>query len=87
MLAAARAAAAAGRLFRETPITLVREGTLLEGVVDIAFDSGSEITVIDFKTDRPEGEVLERYERQVRLYAEAFAQATGQAVRAVLMRV
>jgi len=43
--------------------------------------------VIDFKTDRVEGERLARYERQVSLYADAIARVTSGAVRAVLMMV
>jgi ATP-dependent exoDNAse (exonuclease V) beta subunit len=60
---------------------------LLEGVVDLAFETTSGMTVIDFKTDRAEGDVLARYQRQVALYAEAIAQATGKAARPVLLMV
>ena len=86
-LAEARAAAQAGQLFRETPITIVRDGVLVEGVVDLAFAASGGFMVIDFKTDRAEGETREGYARQVALYAEAVAQATGLPARAVLMDV
>jgi ATP-dependent exoDNAse (exonuclease V) beta subunit len=42
---------------------------------------------VDFKTDRPDPETLERYARQVRTYAAAIQRATGKAVRPVLLQV
>ena len=87
LLEAARAAARAGQLFREAPVTIVRDGALVEGVVDIAFDTTDGFVVLDFKTDRAEGEAQTNYATQVALYAEAIAQATGRQARAVLMNV
>ena len=43
--------------------------------------------MIDFKTDRAEGELQAVYARQVQLYAEAIAEATGKPARAVLMSI
>jgi len=43
--------------------------------------------VLDFKTDRAEGEAWANYATQVALYAAAIAQATGRPARAVLMNV
>jgi len=43
--------------------------------------------VVDFKTDRELDGSVERYQRQVRIYAAAVAAATGRSARAVLMRV
>jgi ATP-dependent exoDNAse (exonuclease V) beta subunit len=64
---------------RETPITYVcADGTLLEGVVDLAFEDKGRWLVVDYKTDREladRGEL--RYRRQVAVYASALAQATG----------
>ena len=87
LIDAARRADAEGCCLRETPITLMRDGELLEGVVDLAFETASGITVIDFKTDRAAGDDLARYQRQVALYAEAIALATGKTATAVLMMV
>jgi len=88
VLRAASDAAANGRCYRETPITIrTQAGTLIEGTVDLAFTDGEEFVVVDFKTDRELDGSLDRYERQVRLYASAIASATGQRARAVLMRV
>jgi ATP-dependent exoDNAse (exonuclease V) beta subunit len=83
----ARRAAAHGVLLRETPTTLVRDGRLIEGTVDLAFESSGVFTVVDFKTDRAEGELQGTYARQVQLYAAAIAEATGKPARAVLMNV
>jgi ATP-dependent exoDNAse (exonuclease V) beta subunit len=82
-----RAAARSGRCLRETPVTLTLEGELVEGTVDLAFESGGRTTVIDFKTDRVEGDRLERYQRQVGLYADAIARVTNGPVRAILMMI
>jgi ATP-dependent exoDNAse (exonuclease V) beta subunit len=87
LLAAARRAARDGRCLRETPVTIVRHGTLVEGVVDLAFETTEGMTVVDFKTDRAEGDVLARYQRQIGVYAEAVSQATGRPARAVLLKV
>ena len=87
LIDAARAAEKEGRCLREAPVTLVRDGVLVEGVVDLAFETDEGMTVIDFKTDRAEGDLLATYRRQVAIYAEAIAQATGRSGRAVLMNV
>jgi ATP-dependent exoDNAse (exonuclease V) beta subunit len=84
---AARTADRRGVLLRETPITINVAGTLVEGVADCVFEDESGYVVIDFKTDRAEGELLDRYRRQAALYAEAVARATGKPARSVLMKV
>jgi ATP-dependent exoDNAse (exonuclease V) beta subunit len=87
LLAEARRAAERGVLLRETPTTIVRDGQLIEGNVDLAFETEQGFLVIDFKTDRAEGELQASYARQVQLYAEAIAEATGKPARAVLMSI
>jgi ATP-dependent exoDNAse (exonuclease V) beta subunit len=87
LLGDARRAQDAGRCLRETPVTVVIDGVLVEGVVDFAFEAGDLVTVIDFKTDRAEGDLLMQYGRQVGLYAEAITRATGRRARPVLMKV
>jgi ATP-dependent exoDNAse (exonuclease V) beta subunit len=87
LLADARRAQQSGRCLRETPVTVMVDGMLVEGVVDFAFEAGELVTVIDFKTDRAEGDLLARYSRQVSLYADAITRATGRRSRAVLMKV
>ena len=88
VLQAAAGAAERARCYRETAVTLrLDNGSLVEGYVDLAFEDEGGFVVVDFKTDRElQGEV-ERYRRQVRIYAAAIGQATGKPVRAVLMQI
>ncbi len=85
----ARAAARRGAARRETPVTcLAPDGTLLEGIVDLAFEEQGLWTVVDYKTDREmaaEGD--DHHRRQVALYAAAIARATGRPAAGVLARV
>ena len=79
---------AARLCYRETPITLrVDGGTLIEGNVDLAFVSGDEVIVVDFKTDRELEGALDVYTRQVQTYAAAVGVAMGKKARGVLLRV
>jgi ATP-dependent exoDNAse (exonuclease V) beta subunit len=75
------------RCLRETPVTASVDGVLVEGIVDLAFETESGMTVVDFKTDRAEGERFEQYRRQLGLYADAITIATGRPVRAVLLEL
>jgi ATP-dependent exoDNAse (exonuclease V) beta subunit len=88
VLREAAAAAREGRCHRETPVTWrAATGAIVEGYVDLAYVAGGEFVVVDFKTDRELDGALDRYERQVQIYAAAIAAATGRPARAVLMRV
>jgi ATP-dependent helicase/nuclease subunit A len=89
LLVRARAAEARGACRRETPVTFtLTDGTMLEGIVDLAFEEQGQWTVVDYKTDRELAAAGEaRYRRQVALYASAIAQATGQPAIGVLIRV
>ena len=88
VLRAAAAADAAGRCYRETPVTLrTADGGLVEGHVDLAFDDGDGFVVVDFKTDRELDGALDRYTAQVQVYAGAIARATGRPARGVLLRM
>jgi ATP-dependent exoDNAse (exonuclease V) beta subunit len=79
---------AQGGCRRETPITLtLGDGTLVEGVLDLAFLEKDAWTVVDFKTDREIERELEHYKRQVGLYALAIERATARPCDGVLMRV
>ena len=81
-------AAAATRCHREAPVTLTMPtGGLIEGTVDLAFEDAEGYTVVDFKTDREIEGALDRYRRQVQIYAAAVASATGKPARGVLLRV
>jgi ATP-dependent helicase/nuclease subunit A len=88
LLRAAARAADEGRCYRETPVTWrLADGALIEGNVDLAFESAGAMVVIDFKTDRELDGAVDRYRRQVQIYASAIAAATGRPARAVLMRI
>jgi ATP-dependent exoDNAse (exonuclease V) beta subunit len=89
LLVRARAADARGVCRRETPITcMLADGTMVEGVVDLAFEENGNWTVVDYKTDRELATIGEdRYRRQIALYASAISQSTGQSAAGVLVRV
>jgi ATP-dependent exoDNAse (exonuclease V) beta subunit len=85
----ARDAVARGACRRETAITCTMpDGTLVEGIVDLAFEEDGRWVVVDYKTDAElaaDGEA--RYRRQIGLYAAAIARATGRPASGVLVRV
>ena len=87
----AAAASLAGRCRRETPIAMqLEDGTLVEGVVDLAFRDESDSdtwTVVDFKTDFEISGRLEEYGSQVSLYTLAIERATGSRSKGVLLRL
>jgi len=79
---------AQGRCRRETPITLtLADGSVIEGMLDLAFLEKGAWTVVDFKTDREFKKEIEHYKRQVGLYALSIERATGQPCGGILMRV
>ncbi len=91
---AARAAAAAGRrVWREAPVSLRIDGnpgtppTIVDGQVDLAYETDAGWVVVDFKTDIEIASAQDAYEQQVALYAEAVSKATGQPATGVLLRV
>jgi ATP-dependent exoDNAse (exonuclease V) beta subunit len=89
LLERARAAAARGQCRREAPVTrTLQDGSLLEGVIDVAFEENGRWIVLDYKTDRELASAGEdRYRRQVALYAGAIAEATGLPASGVLVRI
>jgi ATP-dependent helicase/nuclease subunit A len=79
-----------GGLRRETPILLaLADGSLVEGVIDLAFRENSldfaGWTVVDFKTDREFASSSDRYVAQVRAYTEAVEAATASPARGVIL--
>ncbi len=82
------------RAYRELPFTLAmdteallgvasQERVLLQGVIDLCFREGDGFVLLDYKTDRVEGDPApwaERHRRQVELYAQALATLTGRPV-------
>lgn len=89
VLRRARAAEVRGACRRESPVTAtLPDGTTVEGTVDLAFEEDGRWHVVDFKTDRELSEAdIERYRRQVGLYAFAIEQATGISTDGVIVRL
>ncbi len=88
LMARARDAWRAGRCRREAPVTCREaDGSLVEGVLDLAFEEADGWTVVDFKTDTEIAAALAAYRRQVALYASVIEKATGRRVTGVLMQL
>ncbi|HET9704980.1 MAG TPA: UvrD-helicase domain-containing protein, partial [Vicinamibacterales bacterium] len=92
-LQAARAAESKGRrAWREAPVSLrVDDGSgaprLVDGQVDLAYQTDEGWVVVDFKTDVEIAAAQDGYKQQVALYADAVAKATGRPAVGVLLRV
>ena len=88
LMARAREAWRVGRCRRETPVASREpDGSLIEGVLDLAFEDADGWTVIDFKTDTEIAGALGTYRRQVALYASVIEKATGRRATALLMQL
>jgi len=73
---------------RETPVTWVqKDGTMIEGVLDLAFEENGTTMVVDFKTDHELAAGESRYRAQVQQYVSAVERATGRAARGILFKV
>ncbi|MBQ7120524.1 MAG: helicase-exonuclease AddAB subunit AddA [Oscillospiraceae bacterium] len=59
--------------------SLSGEKLLLQGVIDMYYETDEGITIVDFKTDKnpPEGERLEKYKAQLKVYKTALLEMTG----------
>lgn len=76
----------AHKVRREVPFTLRLEGDyLIEGVIDLLFEDEEGLTVLDFKTDAPEGERLEAYLRQLSWYVFAAERLLERPARGILL--
>jgi ATP-dependent exoDNAse (exonuclease V) beta subunit len=85
LMARARASAS---IKRETPVSWVqKDGRLIEGVLDLAFDEGPGTVVVDFKTDHELAAGESRYRAQLHQYVYAVSRATGRPASGVLFRV
>ncbi len=91
-----REAQAEGRLYREQPfVTMIpaaevvpeaadRERVLVQGIIDGFYETEEGIVLMDYKTDHlepgQEGSLVERYEKQMELYARALEGIMGKRV-------
>jgi ATP-dependent helicase/nuclease subunit A len=82
----AREAARTNRCRREVPVAWRNGDTLIEGVIDLAFEEGERWTLVDFKTDE-EFRSAAPYQRQVGLYALAVEKALSTSTAAFLVRI
>ena len=85
-----KAAATSRRAHREYPILFkLDDGTLVEGIADLAFESGAngsaQWTIVDFKTDRDLTPYLDQYRAQLRLYVQGLHQATNSPATGVIL--
>jgi len=96
LLDRARVAEAAERACRRevalsllVPSTSLRasEDVIVDGQADLVWDDGDAWVVVDFKTDVEMAGAEETYRRQIAVYVEAIARATGKPARGVLLRV
>jgi RecB family exonuclease len=71
-----RRLARATRREREFDFLLPVEDVILRGQIDLWFEEGGELVVVDYKTDRDEGRAGE-YALQLRLYALALERYAG----------
>jgi ATP-dependent helicase/nuclease subunit A len=69
-------ARSASTLHRELPLVIQTDGgMLLDAVVDLAFQNGTEWTVVDFKTDAEDPQRVAKYRKQVGWYVRALESA------------
>jgi ATP-dependent exoDNAse (exonuclease V) beta subunit len=81
-------ARASGGVKRETPVSWVQQdGTLIEGVLDLAFEERDGTVVVDFKTDHELAAGEARYRAQLQQYVAAVTRATGRPATGILFRV
>jgi ATP-dependent helicase/nuclease subunit A len=79
---------ASAAVTRETPVSWVqKDGMLIEGVLDLAFEDGDATIVVDFKTDYELASGEARYRAQVQQYVNAVSRASGRRARGILFKV
>ena len=74
------------RAWREVPFVLNLQGKLVEGMIDLVFQEGGGLVIVDYKTDRGMMRPFPgagRYELQGRIYALALTEASGLPVQEV----
>lgn len=78
-----------GSYQREVPFTLRRNGCYLAGRVDLVFNDGNELIVVDYKTDDVEGDDVAEHAQEVHggqaeSYAGAITTASGRPVTVIV---
>lgn len=84
-----------GKFYKEQPFVIAKEAkeidseydsnqaVLVQGIIDGYFEESDGFVLFDYKTDyvKTGEELIKRYEKQLRLYAEALEQLTGKRVK------
>ena len=82
-----KAAIASGRVLREVPVGAAESGVVLEGFIDLLYDTPDGLRVVDYKTDNATAAEIDRRFRHYRLQGGAYALllqlATGRTVAGV----
>ncbi len=83
-------AVASKQYYREVFVSTPVNGTLVEGFIDLLFESDGCLVVVDYKTDEVDGEeaagrAKDRYRVQVGAYALAVEEATGLPVKEIVL--
>ncbi len=77
------------RAYREVPFSWVREKKIFEGSIDLVFEEGGGLVVVDYKTDNITKEQMEAraqiYRPQLELYRAALEALTSQKVKESLI--
>jgi ATP-dependent exoDNAse (exonuclease V) beta subunit len=83
-----RRAAESTQVWREAPVSLrLEDGTVAEGVLDLAYEAEGAWVVVDYKTEQEDAAAIAHLRGQVGLYVEAAREATGSAARGVVLFV
>ena len=88
LLRRASLAFAQGKCYRECPLVMrLTDGTVVEGIPDLAFQEAAKWTVVDFKTDTDISTREAPYRKQVALYAQAMAVGTNARTEGCLLLI
>lgn len=71
-------------IYKETPFVYLENGQLIQGVIDLYFETDSGMILVDYKTDALKGQepeaVAKKHEQQVHVYGRAIESITGKPV-------
>jgi ATP-dependent helicase/nuclease subunit A len=75
----------AGRVWREVPVAGVVDGRVVDGTIDLLFETPAGLVVVDYKTDADPQRSLDHHRRQLGAYGSLVAQAGGPAVARLVL--